>query len=327
MPKAGSSSVQQWLGSNSVALQAQSFTVAVSHWNEAEEVAFTPYEEGGVNSDWIIDCAVKRSDSARRALIDAFIDGLASAAEQHGNIIVSSESFSTPFWSAYSPMLTGLQRLAMRYEVRVAYYARPQHSSLEASWRQWGYRTGLPPSTYVSNCSRSLHYASTRRMVNSVAPDLAFEPTPFRADLLESGDVVVDFARRFLGLQVIDPSEPANRGLPLEVVNILRMAPPGMFWDSPHDNDRLERIKHLYVGQRFPDDDFIDLSRRVLHKYAFDRFAAENAELGWDDLVPPPDDDDEELPGIDALDRLWTPRASPVELRALFQALQAAIAS
>lgn len=324
MPKAGSSGVQQWLAENVDALGTRAFTVAVSHWNEAERIVFSPYEGGGVNSDWIVGCAAKRTVSGRRELADAFVAALASAATRYGNIIVSSESFSTLFWSAYAPMLAGLQRLATSYEVRVAYYARPQHSSLEAGWRQWGYRTEQPPSTFLERYANRLHYADTRRAVQSLAPDLRFEPRPFREDLLDSGDVVTDFARRFLEIEVDAPSERANRGLPLEVVNVLRAAPPGMFWDSPHDNERVERIKPLYVDQRFPEDDRIALSRLVLRKYAFDRFAADNAELGWDDFVLPPADG-EDVPELEAIDQLWEPRASPVELCALFRALRAAI--
>lgn len=323
MPKAGSSSVQQWLKTSAAALRERAFTVAVSRWNEAEEVVFSPYEGGKVTSDWIV---VQEEDepAAWQRRADAFVAGLASSADRHGNIVVSSEGFSGIFFGKWPSALTGLQQLATRYDVRVAYYARPQHTSLEAAWRQWGFRGELSPSACIERYAAFLHHASTVRAVQRLAPDVEFEPRPFRMDLLDSGDVVADFALRFLGIEVDEIPEPANRGLPLEVVNALRAAPPGMFWDSPHDNGRVERIKRLYVGKPLPEDERIALSRQVLRKYAYDRFASDNAELGWNDFILPPDDGGR-IPGLDALDELWEPRASPAELSILFGALRAAI--
>jgi len=117
-----------------------------------------------------------------------------------------------------------------------------------------------------------------------------------------------------------------NRGLPLEAANAIRIAPEGMFWGDGDGNRRVRLLKRLLADHRSPEDERIALSRRVVHKYAHERFAAENAELGWDDFVPPPaKEQSADVPGIEALDRLWTPQASPAELALLFRALDAAI--
>jgi hypothetical protein len=212
----------------------------------------------------------------------------------------------------------------LNHELKVAYYARPQESSLEAAWRQAGYRTGVPPSVYIAENAVRMDYAATRKGVREIAPDLEFEPKRFRTDLLQRGDVVVDFARHFLGIDLQEQPVWVNRGLPLEVVNLLRAAPPVMFWDESYGNRRVARIKALVEEERLPEDDRVALSRRVLRKYAFEKFGDGNAELGWDGFVPPPDDP-ERIPGLEALDWLWTPRASPAELSLLFRALRAAI--
>ncbi len=319
-PKAGSTSVQLWLGANSSVLRKHGFTVVVAPRNEAEEVVFVPYEKGPVVSGWTVVRATRKPAERQPEIADVFAEALATAADRYGNVVVSSEGFAGMFGAL--PALESLQRLSVRHEVRVAYYARPQHTSLEAMWRQAGYRSGMSPSAHVVRNGSALRYAETRRRVRSVAPGLNFDPVPFRRDLLESGDVVADFARRFLGVEA-GKTVWANRGLPLEAVNLLRAASDGTSFDVTR-NGRGARLKRLLADNPLPEDERIALSRRVLQKYAHERFAAENAELGWEDFVPPPEDA-EELPGIEALDELWTPQASPAELRLLVRALDAAI--
>jgi hypothetical protein len=321
MPKAGSTSIQQWLETNSATLREQGFTVAaLSQADAAEGIAFAPYERGGVNFSSVITRFGREAHPQWEKFANAFVAELTSCAERYGNVVVSGEAFAM---NARPPILTRLQQLTAQHEVRIACYVRPQHTSLEAMWREWGYRSGKQPSAYIEQATPAHRYATGRRALRAVAPGLEFEPRPFREDLLDGGDVVVDFAQRFLGVEVNGAGERANRGLPLEMVNLLRAAPHGMFWDSLDDYDRLHRVKQLHIDQHLPEDDRIALSRQVLRKYAFDRFAAENAELGWDDFVPPPDDN--ETPRLGALDQLWAPRASPAELDLLFRALDAAI--
>ncbi len=324
MPKAGSTSIQVWLEKNWKWLRERDLTVLVAPRSDSGEIAFEPYGEGPVDSGWMIEEVRRAPLAAQRKTAGGLVDGLAECADRFGDVLVSSEHFAIPFWRVSGPALAAFQQLSASHEVVVAYYARPQDSSLEAAWRQAGYRTGSPPSVYIAENALRMDYAATRTAVRQAAPGLGFEPKRFRTDLLHRGDVVSDFARHFLGIELEGETEWANRGLPLEVVNVLRAAPPAMFWDPSYGNLRIARIKTLLDGERFPEDDRVALSRQVLRKYAYERFGDGNAELGWEDFVLPPDDPDG-VPGLEALDWLWTPSASPAELSLIFRALRAAI--
>lgn len=324
MPNAGSSSIQVWLEKSWRALRESDFTLVAAPRGESGDIAFIPYEEGPADSGWMFDEAGREPHAVQQKTADALVEGLAECAERFGNAVVSSEHFAIPFWRLQDPILAGFQQLSSTHELRVAYYARPQDSGLEAAWRQAGYRTGAPPSVYVAENAVRMDYAGTRKGVWEVAPSLKFEPKPFRKDLLDRGHVVSDFARHFLEIDVQEEIDWVNRGLPLEVINVLHAAPTAMFWDESYGNQRIARIKALVDGEHFPEDNRVALSRQVLRKYAFEKFTDGNAELGWDDFVLPPDDP-EQIPGLEALDSLWTPSASPAELSLLFRALRAAI--
>ena len=318
-PKTGSSSIQEWLQVSASDLRERGFTVVVAPPEKEGEIAFVPFEEGEIKSEWI----VRRHPPRRRASRQvgcAFAAALQGAAERYGNVIVTGEHLA-PLFAARDLALPPFQRLSMHHEVRVAYYARPQHGALEAIWREMGYRAPLQPSACLRKWVPSLRYGVARAAVRALAPGLRFEPTPFRRDLLESGDVVVDFARRFLE---VEPGRGrwANRGLPLEVVNLLRASPTRSSAGNGFSQERLKRSYELLADHRLPEDDRAVLSRRVLQKFAYETYGSENASLGWEDFVPLPDGADE-IPGLEALDELWEPQASPAELALLARALDA----
>jgi hypothetical protein len=318
MPKAGSSSIQNWLRNESSALRAAGITIAVARRNSAGTIRFRPHFNGGVNSGWIVE----RMREDREGAAERFVAGLAEAVESHKRIVVSSEAFAHPFWQGDPELLPRLSDLATQRPVRVAYYARPQHLALEAAWRQWGFRSGLRPADYIQRRAEHLDYAATAKIVERLAPRVEFGICPCRADLLDSGSVVVDFAGRFLDFPAQDPEEWINLGLPLEVANLLRRAPKGMFWADAHDNRSMGRIKAIAARAKPAEAERIALSRRVLQRYAFEQFGEGNRSLGWPEFVPWVD---EGVPGIDALDDLWAPQADEGELAFLFCSLQAAM--
>ena len=103
------------------------------------------------------------------------------------SVLLTMEALARPFWTGDVAFLSSLNNLARSHPVKVPYYVRPQHTALEAGWRQWGFRSGVQPSRYLTSRSRQLHYHSTLATVKDLAPDVQFVVRPFRQDLLEGG--------------------------------------------------------------------------------------------------------------------------------------------
>jgi ABC-type polysaccharide/polyol phosphate transport system ATPase subunit len=328
-PKAGSSSVQHWLASNAKRLRREQDTaVAVAHAGDPLRVSEFNGRKS-INSH-AVGMARKRGADAWGAMLPRFFSEIQALSARHRFLLLTSETFDQLLWRADEPFLRGLDELAAGHRVVLSYYVRPQHTAVEAAWRQWGFRYDLAPSLYVSGRAEGLHYATTYDHVRRLAPRVVFEPRPFRTDLLDEGSVVTDFARRNLEIEV-PPGDapPINRGLPLELVNLLRSAPTGMFWSSAHDNANLQRIKTLFKDVQIPESAEVRRSRLILQAFCHRTFEAGNRELirklGWPttEFVPPPD---EPVEGeLEDLDDLWSPNASPRELEDLFAAIAQAL--
>lgn len=330
-PKAGSSSIQTWLARNAERIRESGINLLVVRFEDGEcgDGRLELAEYRGQKLDWNAIRRVLESDAAgKRALLESFFEQLAAAANRHRVTVVSSETMGVFFSRADWIFLSGLEELAAEHELRIAYYVRPQHSALEAGWRQWGFRSGFSPSEFLAFHSGSLHYFETMLFARQNAPSVSFEPRPFRRDLLDLGHPAADFARRFLNIAetaLEDSSVWSNRGLPLEVVNALRHAPPGAFWSSMADNRKLNLVKAVLADISASETDETVKSRLVLQAYAHGRFEAGNqrliSEMGWetDSFVPAVAG---EQPDLRAMDALWEPQASETELEALYLALE-----
>jgi hypothetical protein len=251
-------------------------------------------------------------------------------------VILTAEGLAHPVWRLEEIFLRCLDELASSHRVRVAYYVRPQHATLEAAWRQWGFRSGKPPSEYLRHRARTLHYWETYEGVIARAPRISFEPRPFRGDLLIGGSVVSDFARHFLELE--DDATGAdqtwsNRGLPLEVANLLQAAPEGLLSDGVHDNAGLAIVKDLIRDLDPPEDGDVETSRAVLQAFCHATYEAGNqqlsAALGWGarEFVPSPpaETGTGAEASLERIDELWRPKASAVERELLWRALSSTL--
>lgn len=337
MGKAGSSSIQALLVDKAADLRLRDIGVLVTPLRRESGrpvgVDVIPYVSGKVQSNALV-VAYSSHGVDKRAVLDRVFAGLDEAGSRHRVVVLTTEALQREFWRADEGFLRGLDELAGRHEVRVAYYVRPQHTALESHWRQWGFRSGRPPSEDMARRSKAVHYFDTYASVTRLAPRVSFEPRPFRRDLLDLGDPAADFARHFLGVDDLTAeggSTWKNRGLPLEVVNALRHAPDGLFWSSDSDNERLATIKLLLRELDAPESEQTRISRLVLQAFCHDTFEAGNQRLiellGWDAgaFVPAVDIDPALRDrGLEALDELWAPRASEVELEALYIALDRA---
>ena len=336
MPKAGSSSIQAWLSDATTRsrLVKEGYTVCVARLDTSgTRVDIVPYHSGPVNSGQIIE-GYATEPTSRTAIATSLVDTLEKTACSLGGVIISSEAFAQPFWKGDTTILPLLDELAARHIVKVGYYVRPQHTALEAAWRQWGFRSHLLPATYVRKRGRQMRYQQTSDAVSKLAPMVEFNIRPFRSDLLDGGGVVADFVERVLGAQIEVATVTdvwANRGLPLGVVNILREAPSGLFWDSPHDNRKLTRLKSFLESVEVVDSPAVVASRLALQHYCHRVFEPGNQVLieteGWDTeyFVPPVTRGDERVLPLDALDELWSPEASSGERAVLYAALSAAL--
>lgn len=336
--KAGSSSIQTWLAEQSSRLRAAGIIVLVAKRPRAGDTSLrlVEHRSGFVNSNQALRHIWASDGNSRRSLFRSLFEKISQAARRHRGVIISSEVFGAFLASLDEAFLAGLEDLGRQHSVRVAYYVRPQHALLEAAWRQWGFRLDGSPSQYLYSRSRSLHYYETYVSARRYAPSVAFEPRPFRRDLLDLGDLVTDFKQRFLdlgGIEVEDRSTWSNPGLPLEVVNALRLAPKGLLWSNEHDNVRLDAVKEILRDMEFTESAEIARSRRVLQAHAHETFEVGNLEMiaamGWatDSFVPAVED----LPVTDrklkTIDELWRPRASEAELALLYSAIGHAVAS
>ncbi|MEJ7656420.1 MAG: hypothetical protein WKF33_05270 [Thermoleophilaceae bacterium] len=327
MPKAGSSSVSAWLERHAADLWSDSgIRLCVAQTQDAV-VGVRPYVRGSPNSASLL-LAADAAKEHHGGVIEVFAASLDERAESDGVVVLSSEAFAPFFWRPDTAYLAALQELTCRHEVHVAYYVRPQNTSVEAAWRQWGFRYGVSPSAYIASQEAHLRYVETYRTVRRLAPDVRFLPRPFRRDLLD-GNVATDFDRHFLRGAVApvapDPSWE-NQGLALDVVTALRGAPKGLLWDSPHDNRALRRVKKLSERLDADESEEVRRSRRILERYCHDLYEAGNreliAELGWDtDAFTQGVGQAGESGDLSALDELWTSRASPLEQALLHSAL------
>ncbi len=333
IPKAGSSSVQEWLRKHATTLRRRHGIfvfvatcepiIPSKQTKPVHRVSLMLHQKGSVNSGGLVECYLAH-DSDKKAIAGAFFEQLDRAADRHPVVVLSGEAFAHVFWKGDGVFLEALDRLAHRHETRVAYYVRPQHSTLEAAWRQWGFRTDRQPSRFIAERARHLHYFSTYEAMRRLIPKVSFQPRPFRRDLLDSENIVVDFAKRFLDLvdtPTLSSDLWVNRGLPLEIVNLLRKMPEGILWRSPHDNFRLNQLKRIVGRLELPASEKIRTSRTVLQHYCHEVFEEDNlkliAALRWetDHFVPAV----ASLPkgselGLSALDTLWEPSASEGEL-------------
>lgn len=332
MPKAASSTVQTWLGLNRQRLREDHDTVilrATGLRSSGAEVVVEPAEGRSVVSARAVVIAFLARGSNGPQLAASLATAIDQHACKHRAVVLTSEGLTQLLLRGNKNFLSALEELARDHDVRIAYYVRPQNEALEACWRQWGFRTGTKPSIYLEANLVRMDYLGTRRCVLKKAPGVAFSPRPLRRDLLDGGNVLVDFAARYLDLTAasVGTSEIwANPGLPLELVNELQGLQETKLWGSIHDNVRLEHLKGFLQTRKFEESARVRDSREVLRAIAHHRFEADNRELaslcawGTDHWIPAPNPE-LGVPPLSVMDELWAPAASPAIRGLLHEAL------
>lgn len=347
MAKTGSSSVQQWLASNGATLASERDIHPMRIAQDRPDSAFdvVPCTESqkvsklaGVQEP-VNDPQLKRAPSSLRDDARQMFDRLDSLAQTRGTIVLSSEAYQLPFWRGDEMFLAMLDEFASVHPVRVAYYVRPQHTAMEAAWRQWGFRVARPPSMFLDRRMAQYRYFHTLLQIRQLAPHVSFEMRAFRDDLLEGGDVVADFVTTFLGADALrfSPAQQrrANRGIPLDLVILLREG-KDRFWSWRGDNDALDRLREVVTRWDIPESEQAVRSRRVLQGFCHRHLEPGNrrliAELGWDTqcFVPPvdaPGADGEADFELEELDELWSSNATETVRELVFCALTELLSS
>lgn len=328
-PKAGSTAIQQFLARNRDRLALRGVTLAVATRPEhgIRPIRVGAYTEGNIVSSQLVQPLLGEAETKRRVM-KSLIRGLDRLARDASMIILTQEGLAQPIWRADPQFLGPLDRLAGKHAVRIAYYVRPQHTALEARWRQWGFRMGMSPAAFIESRAEQLRYLDTLESVRATAPGIDFVLRPFRRDLLDGGDVVVDFARHFLASctesELTFSGSPANVGLSLELINLLSHAPQGFFGPTVHDNRKFDRVKALLGDLQAKPSTDTERGRRMLQSWCHQCFESSNKELlhqlGWptESFVPPAGDVVYDLRPLDAL---WRSNASPMEVEAFFRLL------
>jgi hypothetical protein len=336
MPKAGSSSIQQWIQDQQSWLRDELGCHLVLYRREADlskPGRVAPYLRGGVNSASFVRRYNRRDRTT--AILDELFDPLDELANDLDTVLMTGEGFARLFAEPDVPFLERLEGLADHHRVRVAYYVRAQHESIEAAWRQWGFRQAWRPRGYVELRQPFLDYHATRQHVHDIAPSVSFDVRLFHREALREANIVEDFVRTFFDVSSTFAADEiwANPGLPLELVNLLRYAEPGRFWTSAHDNTFINPLKIRTAGWKLAESPNVNRSRLVLRHHCHAQFEAGNQalarELGWpvDGLVPAVEDPDFTFNGLSELNDLWASNASEAEREIVFLALEALLAA
>lgn len=340
MHKTGSSSIQRWLRDSSPRLRERAIAPLAAEVGPDGEVQLAVNDGSATMNSWRVMAHLDARPEHGERLAASLFAELDRHADSARVVILSAESFGLWFSKPEPTFLDGLEALARRRDLRVACYLRPQHSALEASWRASGLRSPRSPSEFLDLRARRRDYLRMVRVVEEAAPGIGFAPRPFRRDLLAEGDVVADFGRAFLGLEM-GPGEAGevwrNPSLPLALVNALRGAPGVAGAREVGEGEAAERgtggragampaLKQLAARVELPESERLRLSRLVLRQACHDRFEAGNRELiarlDWptDEWVPPVEEEIGEA-SFERLDELWRPAAGAVELALLHAAV------
>lgn len=331
MPKTGSTSIQSWLRRHSARLRDEcGKTVVVQRDDDPDDQRFSALEHGpfATSNRFLLHLfrlrQVDASPERVARLSDDFGSALVSAADEHGDVIVTAETFADPILTADPGVLDALQMAAAHHTVQVVLYVRPQHDAIEARWRQWGYHSATSPSTWWHSQLPTLHYRARLDAAAAVATDVSFDARPFRRDLLRNGDVVADFVHNQLGLDY-DDDEPIheNPGLSLDLTILLHGAGPevsrspivaGAASDWGRRQVTLARVTS---GWGLPVSAQAQAARTAIHRLAYQEFAADNRSLveraGWGggEFIARPDPGSDDVDPTD-LDRLLAPTGDPV---------------
>jgi hypothetical protein len=223
--KCGSASIRTVLFHNFRKLQKHNVFV----FDKDLRIASTPEDLIGP-AIWAIEQAKKKSENLTQRLSDE----IASVSRRKTDYlaILSAENLANP---GMAELFAGLDD---QFDVCVIFYVRPQLQWIPSAWKQWGLKTGLPLSDFVSQCIEA-HTPTFRLGIESwkdAVPQAKVHVRFLIPELQTGGNPAQDFFD-LLGLSPDGydiESEAQNPSLDVSVLHVLSKN-PHLFSDI-HDN-------------------------------------------------------------------------------------------
>lgn len=318
-PKVGSTAVQLWLGEQASVLRERGIVPVRLEGAGGPEPRWSAVSAGSAWSPAsLMGPGIRRAEAAVR-----FGSQLRALLAQHATVVVSAEGLPDRLLLGDPALLGVLERLGRDVDAELVVFLRPQAGQAEAGWRQWGFRSGLPPSRWMLEWADLLDPRWLLRLDERL-PGWRVRPVPTVEHGSAATDVVEVFAADVLGLSSDDAALQAGRmrynvGLPLAVcAHLARRGDLGL-WRGPHDSERFDALKWMLddeLRELDRSEPLVARTREHLAEWAASRFGAANAQVlatlgvdapGW----PRPDGHG----ASDAVDRRPSPPVVPRELR------------
>jgi hypothetical protein len=181
-------------------------------------------------SIWTLERARKKSEKLTQRLSEEIAAAAKRKTGHHA--ILSAENLSSP---EMAELFSGLDG---EFDLSVIFYVRPQLQWIPSAWKQWGLKTGVPLSNFVSQCIES-HRPAFRSGIEAwknALPAANLQVRFLVEELLAGGNPAHDFFT-VLGLPSGDYKIEAERRNPSLDVSILHVLSknPHLFSDI-HDN-------------------------------------------------------------------------------------------
>jgi hypothetical protein len=203
---------------------------------------------------WFLEQAKGKREHLTPRLTEG-IAAVATCATDHVRVL-SAENLANPQMASLFAGLDG------EFEVSVIFYVRPQFQWIPSAWKQWGLKSGMSLSDFVSQCIDTgrpwfkLGIDAWRR----VLPSATLHVRLLIPELLTGGDP----ARDFFHLIGLSPdrydigTQPTNPSLDCSILHVLAKNPH--LFSGIHDN-RLMRALRLALPKKFQSTNIQMLSR------------------------------------------------------------------
>jgi hypothetical protein len=236
--KCGSTSIQAALFRNFAKLQKDGISLLGKELRIARTLA--DFEV----PIWFLEQAKEKTQHLTLRLSEG-IASVTTRATDHMRVL-SAENLADP---RMAPLFAGLDN---EFEVSVIFYVRPQFQWIPSAWKQWGLKSGMSLSDFVSQCINTgrpwfkLGVDAWRR----VLPSATFHVRFLIPELLTGGDP----ARDFFHLIGLSPDrydvgmQRANPSLDCSILHVLSKNPH--LFSGIHDN-RLTKALSLALPKKF----------------------------------------------------------------------------